>query len=45
MKGKISRLVLKILVGGIVVFLVAVAVKDWAPNQRTVEKTVVYGNK
>ncbi len=45
MKLNGKGLILKVLVGGIVLFLVLVAVKDWAPAQSTIEKTVVYGNK
>jgi len=44
MKVGIS-LLWKVAVGALVLFLVLVAVKDWAPEQQSVEKTVVYGNK
>ena len=45
MKLKGKGLIWKILIGAIILFLVAVAVKDWAPEQTAVEKTVTYGNK
>ena len=45
MKRGIGKLTLKIVLGIVVVFLVLVAVKDWAPKQTTVEKTVTYGHQ
>jgi len=44
MKLKSGKLFL-FLGGVIALFLIVVAVKDWAPAQVAVEKTVVYGNK
>ena len=40
-----KHFILKIMLGVCVLFLVLVAVKDWAPTQKQVEKTVVYGQK
>ena len=45
MKVGIGSLLWKVLAGALILFLVLVAVKDWAPNQTTIEKTVVYGSK
>ena len=45
MKEKGKGLIWKVLLGIVVLFLVLVAVKDWAPAQTSVEKTVVYENK
>ena len=39
------HLIIKIILGGIVLFLVAVGVRDWSPDQQVVEKTVVYEAK
>ena len=40
-----KRKMLLFLGGLIALFLVVVAVKDWAPAQTPVEKVVTYGNK
>lgn len=41
---KLGRILIVIL-GVVILFLTVVAVKDFAPTQTPVEKTVVYGQK
>lgn len=45
MKTRKKHWILKIIAAVAVLFLIAVGVVDWVPNQTAVEKTVIYENR